>query len=218
MSHPIDQFFKEKLAEHSVPPPTNAWAAVESRVAKKRDSLGWAWRIAAALLLFALPVGVWVSSRVDPQLPPATGQNQVELSQPAADTVAPPERSPAPRAQPSQTTSTQPRGVPKTRSTEMASAAHAIAEADTASKTTVAAKAPPPETAATVAAAPAKPIVIEFTLEPVAAPVVIADKNGWQRFLEKARDVKNGEGDLGLREAADDLLARGFRKDKTKQN
>lgn len=77
------------------------------------------------------------------------------------------------------------------------------------------------ETQTAVAVAQPKPIVIEFSLDPVAPPVVTAEateKKGLQRFLEKARDVKNGESDLGLREATNDLLAWGFKKDKTKRN
>ena len=73
-----------------------------------------------------------------------------------------------------------------------------------------------------------KPIVIQFTLEPmpvnVTEPAVALasaddDKSGLQKILEKARDIKNGDSELGsLRDAKNELFALDFRKDKTKRN
>lgn len=71
-----------------------------------------------------------------------------------------------------------------------------------------------------------KPVVIEFTLEPISKEPVIAvahstevENSGLKKILEAARDVKNGDSDLGIiRDAKDQLFALDFKKDKPKRN
>jgi len=71
-----------------------------------------------------------------------------------------------------------------------------------------------------------KPIVIEFTLHPVPARTLVAQiegdhekNNGFEKILDKARDIKNGDSELGsLRDVKNELFAFDFRKDKTKRN
>jgi len=71
-----------------------------------------------------------------------------------------------------------------------------------------------------------KPMVIEFTLAPIVnEPVTEVTQNdsesssGLKKILETARDVKNGEADLGIiRDTKNQLLAFDFKKDKTKRN
>jgi len=69
-----------------------------------------------------------------------------------------------------------------------------------------------------------KPIVIEFTLDPVPSTTLVAKapeaekNNGFKKILDKAIDLKNGEGLGGLRDAKNELLAFDFKKDKTKRN
>jgi len=70
-----------------------------------------------------------------------------------------------------------------------------------------------------------KPIVIEFTLDPVPSATLVtkvteAEKsNGFKKILDKAIDLKNGEGELGsLRDAKNELFAFDFKKDKLKRN
>ncbi len=226
MSHPIDQFFKEKLAEQSVPPPASAWAAVESRVAKKKRSFPWAWRIAAALLVFVLPLGLWLSLRTGPSGEAMQVSRTDGTPQGAIDSVALPRNSPpatiaASEQQPSETNQVKQSPSLKARPQDKAFNAQTAQVVDTVHKTVAPITDAVAETQTAVAVVQPKPIVIEFSLDPVAPPVVTAEateKKGLQRFLEKAREVKNGESDLGLREATHDLLAWGFRKDKPKRN
>jgi len=58
------------------------------------------------------------------------------------------------------------------------------------------------------------------TTEPAYADATVDDdKSGFQKILEKARDIKNGESELGsLRDAKNELFALDFRRDKTKRN
>lgn len=71
-----------------------------------------------------------------------------------------------------------------------------------------------------------RPVVIEFTLESISKEPVIAvaqnkevENSGLKKILEAARDVKNGDSDLGIiRDAKDQLFALDFKKDKPKRN
>ena len=60
----LDEFFREKLTDHSVVPPAGAWQRVEAGLAKKNNGFLWL-RWAAVFLLGALVLGaVWMKREV----------------------------------------------------------------------------------------------------------------------------------------------------------
>jgi len=68
-----------------------------------------------------------------------------------------------------------------------------------------------------------KPIVIEFTLDPIpstkTAIAATEEKPALKKILDKALDIKNGDAELGgLRMAKNELFALDFKKDKSKRN
>jgi hypothetical protein len=60
MENKIDQFFKEKLEEHTLPASEEVWAKVEANLSKKNNIA--IWRIAAAVLLMGALVSaiIWL--------------------------------------------------------------------------------------------------------------------------------------------------------------
>jgi hypothetical protein len=63
-----------------------------------------------------------------------------------------------------------------------------------------------------------KPLVIEYTLEPVAEqPQEVASRSKLQKMVDFAIEAKHSDGALtNLRQAKDDLFAFNFKKDKSK--
>lgn len=53
MSNKTDKLFKEKLAEHALPPSAQAWEKIEAGLSKKNKAILW-FRVAAVLALMAL--------------------------------------------------------------------------------------------------------------------------------------------------------------------
>ncbi|MCW5912543.1 MAG: hypothetical protein KIT62_15855 [Cyclobacteriaceae bacterium] len=220
----IDELFKNKLANHPVAPPADAWQKVEAGLTKKNSA--WVWRLAAAFVLFGLLSGTWYlwnnNTEAQPGLAEQPGSPQKENTIPVQpetqkqDLVA---ESSTPSKQKTKTTTTGSRKAESQKVNIMTEEpAEMLIETDV-----LVAENKIPE------AAPArKPIVIEFTLD--AMPVKITEpafadagteeeKSGLKKILEKARDLKNGDGELGsLRDAKNELFAFDFRKDKPKRN
>ncbi|MBX2898160.1 MAG: hypothetical protein KF775_00830 [Cyclobacteriaceae bacterium] len=222
----IDEFFKNKLLNHPVAPPADAWQKVEAGLLKKNNA--WVWRLAAALMLFGLLSGMWYwwsrPTEAQPELVQQQGTPQkenpavVQPEEQKQNLVAVTEKEPSATMPPDKkinktyTSQTKNEPQPEKVSTEELAALKQT-------ETIVADNTPQ--------AAPArKPIVIEFTLDaiPVRTPEVQVaevetDKSGLKKILEKARDIKNGESELGsLRDAKNELFAFDFRKDKQKRN
>jgi glucan-binding YG repeat protein len=65
MENKIDQFFKDKLEGHVLPPSEEAWAKVEATLSKKNNIA--VWRIAAAMLLTGalITVIIWSQQPAD---------------------------------------------------------------------------------------------------------------------------------------------------------
>lgn len=223
----IDELFKNKLANHQVAPSADAWQKVEAGLTKKNNV--WVWRLAAAFVLFGLLSGAWylwnTNSEAQPELvqQPNTPQKEntvpVQPEEQKQNLVA--EVKPKPEQSKKKTTKTNASETKKETQPEKVEKVK-VEEPQVLSQTEVLVAENKTETATT-----RKPIVIEFTLEPMPAvtepPVVLAsaddDKSGLQKILEKARDIKNGDSELGsLRDAKNELFALDFRKDKTKRN
>jgi len=63
MENKIDQFFKNKLEGHNLPPSEEAWAKVEANLSKKNNVV--IWRIAAAILVAGALISVIIWSQRD---------------------------------------------------------------------------------------------------------------------------------------------------------
>lgn len=61
MENKIDQFFKDKLESHLLPPSEEAWAKVEANLSKKNNAI--VWRIAAAILITGALVSIIIWSQ-----------------------------------------------------------------------------------------------------------------------------------------------------------
>src|SRR5258706_5725732 len=61
MENKIDQFFKDKIEGHSLPPSEKAWAKVEANLSKKNNVA--IWRIAAAVLITGALISVIIWSQ-----------------------------------------------------------------------------------------------------------------------------------------------------------
>lgn len=222
----IDELFKNKLANHQVAPSADAWQKVEAGLTKKNNA--WVWRLAAALVLFGLLSGAWYLWNNNTEIKPELVQQPASPQKENPVVVQPEEQKQNLVAE------TQPKS--ETKSKKRIIKANASDSNKETQPEKVKAEEPlvVVETEVLVAEnktepAPArKPIVIEFTLEPlpvnVIGPTVALasaddDKSGLQKILEKARDIKNGDSELGsLRDAKNELFALDFRKDKTKRN
>jgi hypothetical protein len=225
MSNRIDQLFKTKLAHHRVPPSPEAWSKIEAGLTKKNNS-PLIWWAAAVFLLFVLGGGVWIGFPSSDQVSSAVSQGTPRNGQPVAVDTA---KQVASAVHPKQATKqvtpvfekTSPPVQKRENLTTLAEEKVRLSteQTETLTETTESVKT---ETMHTITVASAeKPIVIEFVLEPVPNTSIAqnqeSEKSGFQKILKKARDVKNGESDLGFREAKNDLFAFG-RKDKTKRN
>lgn len=55
----IDQFFKNKLDDHTIAPSENAWSRVEAGLSKKNNVVLWRWAAAVLLMGALISVGYW---------------------------------------------------------------------------------------------------------------------------------------------------------------
>jgi cell division protein FtsN len=220
----IDELFKNKLANHPVAPSADAWQKVEAGLLKKNSA--WVWRLAAALVLFGLVSGAWYLWTKNTEVKPELVQQPVPSQKEIPAIVQPEEQKQNLVAETK--TETQSKQNKKSTFIKSEKKKEETEKVDNVKpEVTI-----QPEVLITenkTEPTPArKPIVIEFTLdampinmtEPaVAVASVDNDKSGLQKILEKARDLKNGESELGsLRDAKNELFALDFRKDKTKRN
>lgn len=215
----IDELFRNKLANHPVAPSADAWQKVEAGLTKKNSV--WVWRLAAALVLFGLVSAwyLWRSAEVQPELV----QQPVSPTQKEIPVIVQPEEQ-------KQNLAETKKGTPRNQKVNSKRSTSEIKKAEPEKVNTQSEVTIQPEILITenkTEPAPVrKPIVIEFTLDAIPAPITEPamasagdDKSGFQKILEKARDIKNGESELGsLRDAKNELFAFDFRKDKTKRN
>jgi hypothetical protein len=222
----IDELFKTKLANHQVAPSADAWQRVEAGLVKKNSA--WVWRLAAAFVLFGLLSGAWYLWNKN------TGTQPELVQQPNT-----PQKENPVMVQPEEQkqnlvveTKTNNQRKQKVNSKAVVVENKKESKGEVITTTVEEQKFVLTETEVTLAenkteTAVRKPIVIEFTLDAipvkVTEPVTIASvddgKSGLQKILEKARDLKSGESELGsLRDAKNELFALDFRKDKTKRN
>jgi len=220
----MDQLFKKKLGDHQLPPSAEAWSKIESGISKKNNTV-ILWRAAAVFVLFGFLTSAWFywQSAQDRTQQLATKQEDTlekvpEAEEPLVEKVEKEENNNQ-AAIIKRPTRTQKETIAPPKNNEMVQEAAIMNEAETKLIADL-------ETESTEPVAKAeKPIVIEFTLDPVPATILVAKAteaekgNGFKKILDKAIDLKNGEGDLGsLRDAKNELFAFDFKKDKTKRN
>jgi hypothetical protein len=221
MKNRIDQLFKEKIENHSRPVPTQAWTKIEAALPKKNNIIVW-WRLAAVFLLFGMLVSAiyWLQSNDKENTQPVLAGKKIDSpSQPVEEkakdvsiTRADVKQKEKPIAKISKTE------IQRIQVAEDKTSLEVIPE----TKEIIAETIVQPVISETMAAAKTeKPIVLEFTLEPIEAHVVARaeEKNsGLKRVWEKAKEFKNGEGTFDLQNLRENLFALNAKKDKTKNN
>ena len=225
----IDQLFKNKLEEHSLPPSEHAWNGIEAALLKKNKA--WVWRLAAGVVLAGLLLALlYQRENKEPVLAKSQMKNPVANTQPQQKSA---EQSGAKNQTSilnqkksegnySIVSSTQHKTKPTNTSVSQKIIIIDTVSSGNQTKTNLAyhpeeEKIKPEATpVASVASSTRKPIKLEFTLDdfstaPTVATAVGEKKSGIKKFLELARDVKKGEAPLtGLKEIKDEILARGF--------
>ncbi len=233
MSNRIDQLFKDTLSEHKVAPSAEAWKKVQSGLSKK-NKLVIIWRIAAVFVLLGAIISTWYFLNNNEAIPTNQLTEKIEIDMPqkgvidkekAVDSVVRNTNSTTAQVtKPENRKKRTPNSVIKRELQNTIN--HPVALTDNeplkqVEENTVVTE--PVLIAETVK--PEKPIVIEFTLEPISTkPTVevaqtIDENSGLKKILETALDVKNGDSDLSIiRDAKNQLFALDFRKDKLKRN
>lgn len=230
MSNRIDQFFKDKLADVRQAPSADAWSRIESGLTKKNKYV-IVWRIAAVLALLGLLFGSLYVTRntVSPEQElvkdspeknaPATQQRIDSLSRKQTQenkllTTVKEKPQQKPKQQQIRKEVIQNQAVLPEQEKKEEIPNEPILEQATVEQVTVA-----------EAIKTEKPVVIEYTLKSIAdtkteiQTTQTQEKTGLKKLWDAAKDVKNGNSDLGLlRDAKNDLFAFEFRKDKTKRN
>lgn len=224
MSNRMDQLFKNKLGDHRLPPSQEAWAKIESGLSKKNNTV-ILWRAAAVFVLCGLLTSVWFywqSTQDHTQQLITEQDNDIKNPTQVQESLVDPVEKKENKNQVAiikRSTRGQREKITPPKNNEEVQAAAPMKETETeliANLETVSIE--------TVAKAE-KPIVIEFTLDPMPSTTLVtkvteAEKsNGFKKILDKAIDLKNGEGELGsLRDAKNELFAFDFKKDKLKRN
>ncbi len=229
MSNRIDQLFKETLSDHKVVPSAEAWTKVQSGLSKKNKLL-IAWRMAAVFALFGTLIGMWYFLDDNEMITTPQLTEKIEVVTPKNNVIEKPIQPIKESRKPNIAQ------IPKSKKKKKEIPNHEIKKeiqnSITENSVTDNQELQKPAEEVTIAepvlVAQAerkeKPIVIEFTLKPVITETAVAqvleeDNSGLKKIWDAARDVKNGDSDLGiLRDAKNQLFALDFRKDKSKRN
>jgi hypothetical protein len=225
MNDRLDKFFKARLTDYTMAPTPGAWSKVEANLSKKNSGIVWL-RAAAALLILGLSLAtiVWVQSRRNETTP--TSITKVDTSQEKEAVIK--ELNKEEELRPTlkrssgsiakrQPTLAQVENRPETvlqESQEIEQ--HSIVESTTIIDVT--------ESIAVSQPKAKKPLVLEFRLEEIPTReqlpegievATIDSKNGIQKALGFALEVKNGESPIiNFRQAKETLFALNFKKDK----
>jgi hypothetical protein len=226
MRNRIDQLFNKKLGEHRLHPSPEAWSKIESSLLKK-NKVVILWRTAAVFALFGILTGalIWQLDKNDDTQLLVTQQKGTEVLPGTKETL---NLQPDKKENKIEVVSKKSDPIKREKVTISTGKQHDVVNKMFTENQDV-------QESELVATSqnlipeqrvkPEKPIVIEFTLAPVPSTTLIANatdvekSNGFKKVLDKALDLKNGEGDLlGLRDVKNELFAFDFKKDKTKRN
>lgn len=221
MNESIDKFFKDKLEGHSYSPRSDAWAKVEANLSKK-NSLIMGWRVAAALIVAGAAIMVlvfrWnslketnhdlvIQKEVSTPMPTTRIEKVVPTQKVKPEMV---------KTQKKQTKSQEVKNIVEVLETKEETPPQTISQEEAVS---ISPEILSEETSTSVVAVE-KPIVIEFTLEePVqkinAEQKTVEEKSsGLKKVWVAAKELKNGDRSLNLRDAKNDLFALNFKKEK----
>jgi hypothetical protein len=225
MKNHIDQLFKEKLEHHAQPAPVEAWSKIEAALPKKNNIIVW-WRLAAVFLLFGVLASAiyWLQSNDKENTQPVLTEKKIELPKTHKKKDLPMDKVEASQEKRSIAKSSKSNPVARKTEIEKTQLAEEKIEAPKlfTEKTEVTTEFVLQPVQETVAVAKVeKPIVLEFTLEPIEAHVVAQaeEKNrGLKKLWATAKDLKNGESTFDLQEFKENLFAHNSKKDKTKNN
>jgi hypothetical protein len=232
----LDQFFKNKLDDHTIAPSENAWTKVEAGLSKKNSVV--AWRIAAAILITgALITTIYLSKRTESDQP-VLAQKKIEKEAPkttvADQSKTTEQKIELPSAQSKSTKKSsvksvvQPTVIPSEEFQKKETiAVNQVVKVNEDTNPVIAVEEKlkvEATTKATVASSQQKPIKLEFTLEDLPSVETVATtsevKNtGLKKVLELAREMKEGEGPLtSLKEKKNELFARTSSREKKEVN
>lgn len=233
MSERIDQLFKDKLGEHSLPPSPQAWEKVQAGATGKKGIV-FMWRMASVIVLLGVFISTWYYFSSDKVESPTQIAEKANTPLPGNKVL--PDNSVQPNESSIQIKTERIASTFKERKREQTKELKSKQEPspndfqETKSEQIVVEEQHIVAEVAVIetSAIKEKPVVIEFTLpsmeEPKETVVIAANEeeksSGLKKLLESARDVKNGDAQLGanLREMKNELLAFDFKKDKTKRN
>ncbi len=233
----MDELFKNKLENHSLPPSAEAWEKVERQLEKKSKPVIW-WRAAAAILLVGALLGIsywWTGEEAG--TPTIAEQKKVD-SKPEAKTEqtqtpeidATKKSTEITKKQLQQSIQTP---LAKSNPTKVTDKKMEVAHVNEnsaqnkdnrAAETTISPMATelPMETmpaiASTVSQTKEKPIVLEFKLEPVTTEMVVAAKQEKKGIKTILTDLKNGETNINFHTLKENLLAFNSKKPKSTES
>jgi cytoskeletal protein RodZ len=235
MNNRVDNFFKNKLKEHQLPPSAKGWEKLERNLSKKNKTILW-FRLAAAIALVGIltfAILQWmVKGDPQPQLviqenksaSPKIVESEKEITQPQEKSMK--ERSIETKREASKkavaaTTSLKKqklkeKGTPSAQAKEELLISEVKQEPISEKKTLEKAE----------NAIIEKPITLVFTLPTLktknglTAEEVAGEekKTALQKVVETANEIRTGDVLGELREAKNELFAREFKKDKSKKN
>ena len=230
MRYPLDKLFKEKLTDHTLTPPAQAWTRVRAGLSKKNKGLIGFRTAAVVLLLSALATTlVWLASRsISTYSPGLTQIGASKMKEAAKETR--PSSIENKKAVPLSPTNKRKKTMPHSKTEEKVTPIEKE-EAD-AQKESLAQDLPgqagsieqparlPKELKIASQEKVEKPVVIEYRLEtigPSPEPSSVAaakEKSGFRKAIDFALEAKNSNPLGDLREAKDGLFAFNFKKEK----
>jgi hypothetical protein len=216
----LDELFKNKLENHSVPPREEAWNRIQINVEKKSNSVVW-WYAAAALLV--LSVGGWwaytwkageviennnfanstLKEKILPSAPKALAQlteTKQEKSHVTKTTTAQNQIPKIALAKVSPTAAQVTKDAPSIAKEAVAdnqATAQSIAEVKEQEK--IATPSPVDETET--------PIVLEYSLQPISSEVAATEQADKKNLKNVLMDLKNGETNINFQTIKENLLA-----------
>lgn len=229
MSNKVDKLFKDKLEGHSLQPSAQAWDKVEAHLGKKNKMVLWV-RVAAAIALLGLLVFAalnWTGSYEKTQHELVKEDDKTPKNDPVEEIKQPIAKEEV-KSQKKEVRSQKPvvrsqENVDTQRETRNPEPGTSVPESKAEEPVAQIAVVEEPKKGITLSyTLPKKGITLTYSLPSVKKPEealdepLVAKKTGFERVLEIANEVKNGDPLAELREAKNDILALEFRKDKDK--
>ncbi len=227
MGDRIDEFFKSRLTNHLMAPTPNAWSKVKANLSKKNKGIIW-FRAAAALLFLGLMLGAigWFQSKRMGTTPSTITNVDVSKQNNSSiqNSKGREELNHDPKKKSHPTTPRKPYLTRIDKGTKIKNQViEKIQQPIYREATNIIGV-----SESIVVSQPKykKPIVLEFRLEEIPTPMPLTElnerevaevdsKNGIQKALGFALEVKNGESSiLNLHQAKENLFALNFKKDK----